>query len=68
MGIVFRNAVSLAENEAIYIDLPADTDIFNLDGCGDYFHWVPGTGSATQVAMGEVGTYTRGPGLAMDHF
>jgi hypothetical protein len=68
MDIVFTTTVTLRAGEAIYIDLPPDTDIANVDCRACYQHWIPGPGSPTQqVAMGIAGAYSRGPRLQSDH-
>jgi hypothetical protein len=66
MGIVYSKEVTINTGQAIYIDLPPDTDISNLDWSGVYRHWRPEYGSQ-QVHMGTVGTYSRGPRLQSDH-
>jgi hypothetical protein len=66
MGIVFSQPVPLASNEAIYIDLPRDTDIENISGCGTYGHWLDNF-RPSQVFMSESGAYSRGPRLFSEH-
>jgi hypothetical protein len=39
MGIVFKDTVTLGDGEAIYIDMPDDTRVENLPGCGSYRMW-----------------------------
>jgi hypothetical protein len=68
MGIMFSNTITLSAGHAIYIDLPAHTDVRNLDWRGCYWHSLKGYGAdEQQVHMGDIGTYIGGPRLHSDH-
>jgi hypothetical protein len=70
MEIVFERSVSLGDDDAIYIDIPPDTDIQNVDvaSSGLYQHWREGPHNPKyQVIMGVTGAYARGPRLQSAH-
>jgi hypothetical protein len=70
MEIVFERDVNLGEDEAIYIDIPPNTDIANIDvaSSGFYMHWREGRSDPKyQVIMGVSGSYARGPRLQLEH-
>jgi hypothetical protein len=71
MEIVFKRAITLGDDEAIYIDLPMNTDIVNVESAtaGFYQHWIERPNNPKyQVIMGVPGTYARGPRIQAEHY
>jgi hypothetical protein len=67
MGIVFQFPVTIGAGQAIYIDLPTDRDIENLDSCGYHSHWVGESDRRDHVHMNDYDAFSRGPRLHSDH-
>jgi hypothetical protein len=65
MGIVFGEAVTIEEDEGLYINLPTGCTIDNIDEYGTYLvHELDGLSLAILL---EPGTYSRGPRPRSDH-
>jgi hypothetical protein len=65
MGIVFTSEPKVGADQAIYINLPPDTEIENLPYCGHYRPF--GNDRRVVHTRTGAGTHNRGPRIQSDH-